>query len=154
MEYSRLIYFKSSKMPTIDQVVRALEKEDDLRVAIDDKYNMLYKDDNVSYTVGETVLIDDGTFSMLVGMTSESHVGQEAEALAQQLLMITPINSPEEQLLAKLSTCDARFEIGGVYPDELCDLFLDHAEVFNRVDERLESLVDGIIYDPEAGTLR
>lgn len=154
MEYSRLIYFKSSKMPTIEQVVRALSKEDDLRVAIDDKYNMLYKDNEVSYTVGETVLIDDGTFSMLVGMTAEPHVIQEAEALAQQLLLITPANSAEEQLLAKLATCNARFEIGGVYPDELRDLFLDHTETFNRVDEHLEMLVDGIIYDPEAGTLR
>jgi hypothetical protein len=154
MEYSRLIYFKSSKMPTIDQVVRALSKEEDIRVAIDDKYNLLYKDNEVQYTVGETILIDDGAFSMLVGMTAEPHVIQEAEALAQQLLMITAQNSVEEQLLAKLASCDARFEIGGVFPDELSDLFIDHTATFDRVDEHLEQLVDGIIYDPERGTLR
>lgn len=154
MEYSRLIYFKSAKMPTIDQVVRALSKEEDLRVSIDDKYNLLYKDNETQYTIGETILIDDGAFSMLVGMTSEPHVRQEAEALAQQLLLITAINTPEEQILAKLAGCDARFEIGGVFPDELADLFLDHGETFDRVDEHLERLVDGIIYDPARGALR
>lgn len=154
MEYSRLIYFKSNKMPTIDQVVRALSKQEDLRVSIDDKYTLLYKDNETQYTVGETILIDDGAFSMLVGMTAEPHVMQEAEALAQQLLLITAINTPEEQILSKLASCDARFEIGGVFPDELSDLFLDHTDTFDRVDEHLEQLVDGIIYDPAKGTLR
>jgi hypothetical protein len=154
MEYSRLIYFRSSRTPTIDQVVRALSKDSDLRVSIDDKYQMLYKDDNITYHVGETILIDDGTFSMLVGMTSESHVAKEAEKLAQELLKRVPVNSPEEQVLAKLATCDARFEIGGAFPDDLKDLFEDHTEIFDRVDEHLESLVDGIVVDPETNELR
>jgi hypothetical protein len=154
MEYSRQIYFRSVKMPSIEQVVRALEKVPDLRVSIDDKYNMLYKDENITYQVGETILIDDGTFSMLIGMTDDPHVMKEAEGLAQELLVTCPVNSPQEQMLAKLATCDARIEIGGVFPDELTDLFLDHAEIFNEVDEHLESLVDGIIFDSDTGQLR
>lgn len=153
MEYSRLIYFRSSKMPTIDQVVKALSRDSDLRVSIDDKYQMLYKDDAVSYHVGETILIDDGTFSMLIGMTTEPHVAKEAEKLAQDLLKTVSINSPEEQVLAKLAVCDARFEIGGAFPDQLKDLFEDHSETFERVDQHLESLVDGIIIDPDNNRL-
>lgn len=154
MEYSRLIYFKSSKLPTIEQVVKALSKDSDLRVSIDDKYEMLYKDDAVSYAVGETILIDDGTFSMLIGMTTESHVAKEAVKLAQDLLKTVAVNSPQEQILAKLATCDARFEIGGVFPDELKDLFEDHAETFDLVDEHLETLVDGIVVDPDRNELK
>lgn len=153
MEYSRLIYFKSSKLPTIDQVVKALSRDSELRVSIDDKYQMLYKDDAVFYHVGETILIDDGTFSMLIGMTTEPHVAKEAEKLAQDLLKTVPINSAQEQILAKLAACDARFEIGGAFPDELKDLFEDHAETFDLVDQHLESLVDGIIIDPDKNEL-
>jgi len=154
MEYSRLIYFKSSKMPTIEQVVRTLSRVDDLRVSIDDKYNMLYKDEEITYTVGETILIDDGTFSMLVGLTTEPHVAKEAEKLAQQLLKTTPINSAQDQVLAKLAMCDARFEIGGAFPDELAELFADHTDTFDAIDQSLELLVDGIIVDPENNQIR
>ncbi len=138
-------------MPSVDEVVRALSSDDEISVSIDNKYDMLYRDGAV--VVGETILVDDGTFSVLVGMTAEPHVQKEAEALAQELIRTIPNNSPQEQVLAVLATCEARFEIGGAFPDELAELFHDHEDIFNRLDENLEALVDGIIFDPDSNKL-
>lgn len=138
-------------MPSVEELVCALSSDEEVSVSIDNKYDMLYKDGAV--VVGETILVDDGTFSVLVGMTAEPHVRQEAEALARELIKSTPGNSPQEELLALLAICDARFEIGGAFPDELAELFHDHQDIFNRLDEHLESLVDGIIFDPDSNRL-